>query len=308
MKFQPHTIHRIYDAGLQKTFGFGRHYVAPEPGAPEPLRLKHFMTGAQPPKVLGTPKRPDWAALAISGLEDIDGNDSSGDCVYAAIMKIVCLLIANAGLGLPFPSRAEAWGLYSRVLLSMGYPAFDPAAVDAKGANPTDLGGNLPSVMDYITANGCLADGSFKPVARIAVDAHDPVQLKTAIWVFGHLYKGAYLPKPWVTPMPQKSGFRWDVAGPGDKTIGHSTFAYGANNDGTFDGTWGEFGTVTYRANSAYYTPDGSRDNPTGEGECYALLFPNWIRRGMAVAPNGLAWAELEEAVKTWNQPATVAA
>src|SRR6202035_2997943 len=104
---------------------FGRN--PPKLQAKPGLRLAKYMRSARMPDIVGVPANPDWATGAWMGLNDIDGNDTSGDCCFAEIMHLICCVMAATGRGGKFPSKAEAWDLYSRVNESMGQKPFDPA-------------------------------------------------------------------------------------------------------------------------------------------------------------------------------------
>lgn len=257
---------------------YGRNL--PPVQARAPLRLSKYLIGAEPPPIVGVPKRPDWARGAWSGLADIDGNGEWGDCCYAGIMHLICVLIAATNLKHPFPSQKEALDLYKSVV-----PTFNPDDPS------TDVGGDLPTVMAYVQQHGALMDGSFKLASWIAVDASSPIELKTAIWCFGGLYKGFGIPNAFLDPAPTKSGFVFDVCGPPNMNQGHCVMDYGADDEGTFMDTWGLEGIVTYAANAAYFTEQGA-------GECYAILWPDWIDRAKLVAPNGLDYAQLQADLK----------
>jgi hypothetical protein len=239
------------------------------------LSLSPYLTGASPPAVVGMPNRPDWAAGAWSGLAEIDGNDQYGDCCFAGIMHLLCILIAQTGMKVPFPTRDQALALYTAVT---GFNPNDPN---------TDVGGDLPTVLAWVKLHGALPDGSFKCAGSVSVDASNPVELKTAIWLFGGLYMGLFLPDGWTQNEPQASGFRWDVVDAPDMNQGHCIIAYGANDDGVFVDSWGLEGIVTYAAMAKYFTASGN-------GECHAVLWPNWIDAATQQAPNGLDYAALQ--------------
>lgn len=281
------TIHRIYDSYIGKSVAFGLVPVT-EPAAPPVVALGKYLKGATPSPTVAPPHRPDWAFRAWTGLKNIDGNDDTGDCCFAGIMHMICIQIAALGLNLPFPTRREAWALYSAVT------GFNPnAPLDKDGNNPTDVGGDLQTTIRYCMAHGALKGGLFKPIGFVSVDASNPIELKTALWRFGSLYCGLFLPSTggpkgggYTRPMPQGDKFSWGVAGPPDPKQGHCIIKYGANDFGTFDDTWGLFGSMSYPANAKYLTP-------AGNGECYAILWDTWAS-GAHLAPNAISEADLE--------------
>jgi len=258
-----------------KPMKWGRNL--PPPTAKRGLALSDFLQAGWAPPV-PVPARPDWAAAAIAGLEDIDGNDQYGDCCFAGIMHLICILIGNTGATLPFPSRAQALALYTAVT---GFDPNDPS---------TDVGGDLPTVMDYVKAHGAYEDGSFKLTGYVSVDASNPDEVRAADYIFGGTYRGVMLPQGWTNPMPSKSGFVWDVAGDPDSSQGHCITGYGDNKQGGFVDTWGLFGTVTEAADAKYFTTAGS-------GEVHAILWPQWIDQAKQRAPNGMNWDALQSAM-----------
>lgn len=282
-----------------RRLAFGRN--PPPPQAKRPLHLAKYMTGGSPhmPDIIGVPERPDWASGAWTGLGDIDGNDTSGDCCYAAIMHLICCVMAATGVKNPtWPSKTEAWDLYSRVNVASGNPAFDP------NIPSTDIGGDLPTVMNYLMTNSAIQyDPSWQAEGWLTVDASKPDEIRTAIWLFGGTYKALCLPSTggpsnggYTTPMPSGNGFIWDVAGPPDPSQGHCIVDYGANvSQGSFIDTWGMEGVMTYEANAKYCTLAGA-------GEMHAILWKSWKEVGQQIAPNAIDYNLLEEDLKTWGQ------
>jgi hypothetical protein len=274
-----------------RKLAFGRN--PPPPQAKPPLRLAKYMTGGSAPHIpdiVGIPERPDWASGAWMGLGDIDGNDTSGDCCYAAIMHLICCVMAATGMTGPFPSKAQAWDLYSRVNISTGQPAFNPNDPN------TDIGGDLPTVMNYLMQHSAISDDpTWTADGWLTVDATKPDEIRTAIWLFGGVYKALLLPGEYVNPFPSANGFVWGVDGPPDPSQGHCIISYGANAaQGTFDDTWGLTGVMKYDANAKYCTTAGG-------GEMHAILWKNWKEVGKNLAPNAIDYDSLEADLKAWQ-------
>ena len=241
------------------------------------------------PAIVGVPARPDWAKGAWMGLGDIDGNDTSGDCCYAAVMHLICCVMAATGMAGVFPSKAMAWDLYSRVNVSTGQPAFNPHD------SSTDIGGDLPTVMNYLMQNSAISDDpTWTADGWLTVDASKPEEIRTAIWLFGGTYKALCLPDQYVNPFPSASGFTWDVTGPPDPQQGHCIVDYGANAQGSFIDTWGLEGVMTYAANAKYCTLAGA-------GEMHAILWKNWKETGKNIGPNSIDFDSLEADLQAWK-------
>ena len=278
-----------------KKLAFGRN--PPPPHAKPPLHLAKYMTGGtHMPAIVGVPARPDWAKGAWMGLGDIDGNDTSGDCCYAGIMHLICCVMAATGMAGVFPSKAMAWDLYSRVNVASGGPAFNPNAVDASGNNPTDSGGDLPTVMNFLMKESAISDDpTWTADGWLTVDASKPEEIRTAIWLCGGTYKALNLPDQYVNPFPAAKGFTWDAAGQPDPQQGHCIVDYGANAHSSFIDSWGMEGLMTYAANAKYCTPAGG-------GEMHAILWKNWKETGKNIAPNAIDFDALDEDLKAWGQ------
>ena len=275
-------------------------FLPPPPPRSLPYHLaKYMLDGHKMPDIVGVPERPDWATGAWQGLGDIDGNDTSGDCCYAAIMHLICCVMAATEPPLrtgevsnpTWPSKTEAWDLYSRVNVASGNPAFDP------NIPSTDIGGDLPTVMNYLMTNSAiLYDPTWIADGWLTVDASKPDEIRTAIWLFGGTYKALCLPTAYVNPFPSKSGFVFDVAGPPVPDNGHCIVDYMANlSQGSGIDTWGMTGMMTYAANAKYCTLSGA-------GEMHAILWKNWKETGKNIAPNAIDYDSLEADLKAWGQ------
>ena len=250
------------------TFKLGRKRPLARPPM---LRLRNYLLrGVEPPP----PARGDYATPAIMGLENVLANDRLGDCTAAGAWHIMDVFRANAAHTRDFVTESDVVAFYSA---TTGYNPNDPS---------TDQGGDEITVLNYWRDKGFFADGSGKISGYVSVNAADPVELKTAIWLFGNLYFGVELPDAWVSPFPAASGFTWGAAGPANPSNGHCFVGYGYNAVGIFVDTWGMFGTLTYEACAKYATTAGS-------GECYSVLSSAWISPG-GLSPSGFSMAQLQ--------------
>lgn len=236
---------------------------------PAPPTLNDYVRGASAP--------------IYASMEDILGNDQYGDCTCAGAGHILDVLRANsaaASLWRP-ATRLDALAFYSRVT----DPPFDPVT----GAN--DSGADEQTVLNVWKQNGFFADGTGKIAAYAAVDPTDIEEIKQAIWLNGNVYFGVGLPDAWVSPMPSKSGFVWDVDGDSDPNNGHCFIGYGYNDQGVFIDTWGTYGTVTWAAVAAYCAAAVG-------GDLFTVFGPDWINTITQKSPSGFNATVLEQYIQ----------
>ncbi|MGA7748664.1 MAG: hypothetical protein WCA63_00805 [Gallionella sp.] len=201
------------------------------------------------------------------------GNNTLGDCTTAAAFHIDGVMLGNAGSPITW-TDAEAIAFYSA---TSGYVPGDPS---------TDQGADEQTVLNYWRTKGLLSDGSHKIAAWVAVNGNDLDECRTAIWLFSNLYFGIELPDKWLNPMPQTSGFVWDVAGAPDADNGHAFNACGYDGQRFKIATWAMTGWLTNAAVSAYATT-------AGQGELYTCVSQDWIIKATQMAPPGFDITQL---------------
>lgn len=233
------------------------------------LSLGNYLarTLPKPPPVI------DWGAgPAAPGLSQLFANDKLGDCTAAGAFHIAGVMDANAGNPSVFQDQ-DVINFYSA---TTGYKQGDPTS---------DLGANEVPVLNYWMEKG-LMDGKHKIDGWMAVNGNDPVEVRTAIFLFGNLYFGCELPDDWVRPYPSASGFLWDVAGPPNPRHGHCFIACGYEPGRVKIATWGLTGWISDAAISAYATPKG-------QGELYCVISADGVNAATQMAPNGFFWTAL---------------
>lgn len=231
------------------------------------LQMSNYMGGVLP----APPATSDYSKAAANTLTNIYGNDQLGDCVIAAGAHVRGVTSANAGKQVTF-TQDQIIGMYSAI---GGYVPGNPN---------TDQGADPQVAIDYWTKTG-FPDG-VKLAGVLQINPLDPVELKTAVWLFENLFLGFELPDKWITPFPAGSGFTWDVAGAPDPQNGHEIMAYGHDAKGLLVDTWGMLGWLTYAAAAKYCVQSVG-------GDMYALLSPDIINLAINKAPNGLDWVQL---------------
>lgn len=225
---------------------------------PRTLRLARYLTSTlppAPPEYDYTAKVPSWGMLA---------NDTVGDCTVAAAGHEVMAWTAYA-TSLHLVTTEEVLAAYSAIT------GYDPANPDS------DQGAYCLDVLKYWRATGIAGHkiGSF-----VAVDPDKPLEVMTALWLFGSVYLGLDL------PVSAQSQAVWDV--PEGGTVGdgapgswggHAVCLQAYDADGAVIVTWGETRRVTWAFLKEYCS------------EAYAILSPDFLSGGKA--PNGFSVDQL---------------
>ena len=218
------------------------------------------------------PATCDYSGKATKALSEMYLNDQLGDCVIAGIGHVVGVLTGNASKQFLY-SNSEIVALYSAI---GGY---------VPGHPNTDNGCDEQTALNYWQHNGAPEDEN-KIAGWISVNGADPVEFRTALWLFENLYFGLELPDKWVNPEPTTSGFTWDVAGPPDPNNGHCVVGVGYTSKGVKICSWGMLGLLTDAAIAKYATK-------TGEGELYTVVSQEAINKATQKAPAGFDWSQL---------------
>lgn len=216
-----------------------------------------------------------YATRASVALSQIDLNDQLGDCVVAGAQHIAGVWAANAGAGNLIFSNADTRRNYGG--MSGGtYPR-------------SDEGCDEITALKWWTKNGLGPDGAHKIFGFVNIDASNPDEVMFGLWAFENLIFGNELPEAWVSPMPGKSGFLWDVAGDPVDDNGHCFVGTGSKSPGKEidTATWGMQGGITMAAVQKYSVPSAG-------GELHAAISLDAIARASRKAPNGLDWAKLQ--------------
>ena len=260
------SVKTIKHPTTNRNFKLGR--TRPISRGPRFSLHNYLMRGlAAPPATI------DYTKTASDALANIYGNDKLGDCVIAGIGHVVGVLTGNSG-GPPFIyTNDQIVALYSAI---GGYVPGDPS---------TDKGCDEVTALNYWENNGAPA-GSHKIAGWLSVNAADPAEFRTALWLFENLYFGFELPDAWINPMPSASGFTWDSAGKADPSNGHCFVGVGYNAAGVTIDTWGMTGLLTDKAIAKY----GAQ---TSHGEVYTVVSADGINKASKKAPNGFDWSQL---------------
>ena len=244
----------------------------PSSGPRRGLSFGDYLTAALPPP-------PDsvimWTRASAAYLKKILLNDQLGDCTCAAAFHIAGSWLADVGEPIPFTDNDVSL-VYQK---ACGYVPGNPS---------TDQGGNEKDVLDWICANGLLADGSHKFTNSLYVDATKPLQVKQSHWLLRNTYWGFALPDAIIARMQtMKDGDVWDVCGPPNPENGHAVAGQGHVSNGNYlIDTWG-FEIYMTPAFAATYGV------PAAGGECHAILGPDSVSIATGKAPNGFDGTQL---------------
>jgi hypothetical protein len=224
----------------------------------------------------GVPAPPvtwDYQHRAKKSLAQMYGNDTLGDCVIAGMGHEVGVFTGNGSPNEVILTMEQIIALYSAI---GGYVPGDPS---------TDNGCDEVTALNYWIQKGCPI-GANQIDGYIAVNPADPVEYRTALYLFESLFFGLELPDAWVNPFPSQSGFVWDEAGAPDPDNGHCVVGVGYNTQGVIVGTWGMTGLMTDKA-LQYYLAEAQG------GQLFSVLSQESIRKATQKSPVGFDWSQL---------------
>jgi hypothetical protein len=247
------------------TFKLGR--TRPVSRGPRFSLRNYLMRGIAAP-----PPACDYSKPAAAALANIYENDKLGDCVIAGIGHVVGVLTGGRGKCFIYTNQ-QIIALYSAI---GGYIPGDPS---------TDRGCDEVTALNYWENNGAPV-GKNKIAGWLAVNASDPTEWQTALWLFENLYFGMELPDAWINPMPGASGFIWYTAGAPDPNSGHCVVGVGYTAKGVTIDSWGMTGLLTTAAIAKYATPSAN-------GDLYTVVSQIGIAKATQKAPNGFDWSQL---------------
>lgn len=256
--FAPH-LNRNVKMGRQRPIALG-----PRLSFKKYLAVKGL---TEPP----APATCDYSKPALPVLSNVYLNDQLGDCVIAGGYHVVGVETGNAG-NLFTATDKQLTADYSAI---GGYVPGEPN---------TDNGCDEVTALNYWTENG-FADGT-KLLGWLAVDPGNKQEVTAAMYLFENLYFGIELPDKWINPMPDTSGFTWNVAGSPDPQNGHCVVGVGYNSNGVTIDTWGLLGTLTWNAITKYCSKKSG-------GSLYVMLTPDQLQIGQTKAPNDVDWVTL---------------
>lgn len=227
------------------------------PGAVK-LKLSDFVSAAglaSPPNDFGREKLvKKWGML---------GNDAAGDCVFAATAHNIMLWNAEAGRTVDI-SDATALKNYS------AFTGFDPKQTDPQGNNPTDNGTVVADWLAHWRKVGFIDDHgvAHKIGAYLALDPHNPDEMRYAAYYFDGVMLGVNFPQQWMDIF-SRGGRTWPALKNPNYVGGHCITTVAYRGGRPYDITWGTGVELTLGA--VKQTCD----------EAYAILTPEKLVNGL---------------------------
>jgi len=193
-------------------------------------------------------KVPSWDPL---------GNDTVGDCVFAATLNGVRVFAANTSRPVPDFGAADAFGLYHAVV-----PAFDPDKPD------TDVGSDFDAAGAYWQVIGVAGT---KIISRIRINPGNLQLLKLAIDWLGPVFVGVALPDNAEDQFDANEPWSIVAGKPPNQDNGHEVLV-GAYDGDVFEAvTWGQ----RQKLKAAWLMECAS---PRLGGDLQAVVTDQWIR------------------------------
>jgi hypothetical protein len=272
---------RVWHPGLNRHVVLGGCKLSTH--EPAGIRLKDFVHAATAYPT--SPASVDYSAKALSVIENIEGNDSLGDCVIAEDAHYIAVVTGNANTLYSY-TRDQTVADYSAIT---GYDPSDPN---------TDQGTDPIAALNYRVQRG-YADGS-KDAGWALVDCSNKAEVAYAINTFGNLKLWFGIPGSIANNLPSASGFVWDVsAGAADTQNGHciGSCAYGVSSilavavtaQGVVVMTWGMLGLVTWAALAAWFVTSAG-------GGAAVRVTTDWVAKATGNTPSGLNLSALTTA------------
>jgi hypothetical protein len=203
------------------------------------LKLARYLI----PGALPTPPLSVDYTQKVTGPWNFFLNDSEGDCVVAAAGHSEMVFTAN-GLGLWVPTDDDIQKAYEDVA------GYDPSQTQPDGSNPTDVGTDPVTFLNYWNATGLGLISSpetpHKIGAYIQADATKPMELQLGVDMFDLVYLGVELPDAVVTALEAGNVIPWvipdnaDSSWQPDPNNGHMVMAASYDASGVYVVTWGQ--------------------------------------------------------------------
>ena len=188
-------------------------------------------------------------------------NDSLGDCVVAgAVNRLILCSYADTGTAKTI-SDDEVQSVYFKI------------------TGGRDEGMQLTDMLSYQVKQPTTSNWNI--LAYGTVDPQNKLQVQQATWYLSGLKIGVMLPSSWVNPMPQASGFVWDMPRNARIVGGHDVEVCGYTPQGVQVITWNKIGTITWDSFTCGQFVQ----------EAWGTLLDDWCETGKT--PQGFSCAEL---------------
>lgn len=231
-----------------------------QPGVVAPILMAKYLGTSVPPapeKVYREYKIPAdaWGMF---------GNDTLGDCTCAAIAHMLMLVTVHTDK-IVIPTLQDVVGMYTAV------SGYDPKQTDANGNNPTDVGSDLPTVLNYWRDTGI---AGHKILQWADIDPKNIENQKHSIHIFAATDDAVRLPN---SAMDQfNAGLPFDLLkNDGGVDGGHSIPRFGYGSDGAKCVTWEKVQGGSWGWWIKYLT------------ESCAVITKDWLKNADGLTPSG---------------------
>lgn len=215
-------------------------------------------------------------------------NDTLGDCTCAAPGHAVQVWSFNAQKKLVTPTDQEILGLYEK---TCGY---DPSQTQPDGSNPTDQGGNMQTVQNWLMKNGIPlpGGGTTKVLLWVEVDVRNKLDVMRIIDECGVCNIGFNVPQ-YLLPQDGSPPPRQWIVNPGaDNTIigGHDVVLVGYDQNMITLASWGGW----YQMSWGFFEQFCD--------EAYGIACQMWVEK-TGKTPAGLTLQQMETLMRAVKNP-----
>jgi len=233
------------------------------------LSLALYLTPKLPPP----PDICDYSQRALQSLQQVYLNDRLGDCVVAGVAHMIGVWTGNAGK----PSIFGDWAIKNAYAAFSGgeYPGADNGCSEEEALDVWVHTGFTPKYAN-----------PHKILCWVAVDASNPTEVKSALWLFEGLMSGLEMPDEWLAPMPDVDGFLLSAQGDPNPDNGHCMAHFSYDEQGLGTATWGLYGKTTWAAVEKYMRRRAG-------GALYAAVSLDQLIRATQKAPTGFDATQL---------------
>lgn len=205
------------------------------------------------------------------------GNDSAGDCVFAATGHNIKLWNAEAGKQV---SISDATALHNYSL----FTDYDSSQTDDQGNNPTDQGTDMADWLAHWRKVGFVDDHGtmHKAGAYVSLNPHNADEMRYAAYYFDGVLLGINFPQQWMDIF-QQGGRTWPALKNPNYVGGHCITTVDYRDKRPYDITWGAGVELTLGAVAQVCD------------EAYAILTPEKLVNG--IDDNGFDMTKLTAAL-----------
>ena len=239
---------------------------------PKTLRLSKYLAAG----MLPSPATKVYREYKVPvDAKQMFGNDTVGDCTFAAIANLIVLATCHTGT-VVIPTVEQVLAVYSAVT------GYDPSQNQPDGSNPTDNGAAMTDILAYMQKVGM---AGHKILGWASINFMNRTYRNLGVDLFAATYVGVNLPQSAEDQFDAGQNFELVSGSPivGGHAILHA--GYGALGDDYV--TWAKWDQKASLGWSAKYVE-----------EEYVVITEDWINQVTQKTPGGLDLATLEADLK----------